>query len=211
VVIAAVLVGIWMWIGPASGQSGSDQISASGSSAPNVDSPADRSDKGSGSVDGSRVTFIGDSVGVAVKPTLLERFPGIDIYAHVNKRLGDLDENFDTVDSAGGLRDIVVVELGTNGTASQDTLDQALDRIGPDRQLIVVIPHGDHDWIAQAADELRDFAAAHPNQVTVADWDSVSAQVTDFAPDGIHPGPQGSGVFADVLEKALQQASQRLG
>jgi lysophospholipase L1-like esterase len=43
----------------------------------------------------------------------------------------------------------------------------------------------------------------------VADWDAAASEVTDFASDGIHPGPRGGRAFARVVHDAIASLVRR--
>lgn len=158
---------------------------------------------------GKDVLVLGDSVTVASREGLQDVLPGVAIDARVNRQLSDVAEKLKELDGRGRLRDVVVVALGINSPASPRVLDQALEAIGPRRTLVLVTPHGDRGWLDQLSEDYRQFAAAHPDRVVVADWDAASRRVTDFAQDGIHPGPQGGRIFAETVKDAIQQASAR--
>lgn len=156
--------------------------------------------------DGTGVLIIGDSVTVAARPSLERTFAGAEIDAAVNQQLVSLDEHLRQAKAEGPLPPVVVVALGTNGGGPRSVLDAALRELGPERKLVLVTPHGDRAWMPEVRDTYARFAAGHPHQVFIADWDSASSRVEDFADDGIHPGPQGGRIFARVVADAVATA-----
>ncbi|WEG08173.1 acyltransferase family protein [Microbacterium horticulturae] len=157
-------------------------------------------------VDGAQIDAIGDSVMLAAAPALLERYPGIRIDAEVSRsmwtapgiigRLGD------------GLRDYVVLGLGTNGAVEGSVLDRVRNELGPDRHLVLVTASAPRAWIPGVNKELRAYAGAHPD-VLVADWAGAIAPHEDLlAGDHIHPGEAGGRYYADAVADAIS-ADQR--
>lgn len=152
---------------------------------------------------GAQTVVVGDSVALASAPGLLAAMPGIGVDAAVGRQLAEAAGVLTALRDADRLRPFVVVALGTNGDFAGHQLDAVLDVIGPDRRLVLVTAHGDRDWMPTVNAKLLAFAELHP-EVALARWDQTSAQVTDFAPDGIHPDEQGGGVFAQTVLDALR-------
>ncbi|MGE5612763.1 MAG: acyltransferase family protein, partial [Bacillota bacterium] len=152
---------------------------------------------------GSNITVLGDSVTVASAPALLDRFPGIRIDAKVGAQLWDAPAEVARLRVQGLLRSYVVVALGTNGDVAPYVLPQIVSAAGPGHWFVLVTAHGDRSWIGPVDAKLRSFAQRTP-RTALADWDAATPAVRDFADDGIHPGPQGGGVFVDVIERALR-------
>lgn len=167
--------------------------------APAPSTPAEGQDEPAQSaLDGKAVTAIGDSVMLAAAPQLVESLPGIDVQAEVGRQMTDAPGFAAELERQGRLRQVVVIGLGTNGEFDPAILDELLEAIGPDRRLVLITAHGERPWIPSVNDALRAFAENRDN-VELRDWDAASRQATDFAPDGIHPGPQGGAVYADLM------------
>lgn len=76
--------------------------------------------------------------------------------------------------------------------------------VGSDRVLVLVNAHGDRTWIPQNNQLLVDFAAAHPDNVVVADWNAMATAHADvLAADGIHPSA-GSDIYAQAVRQSIQ-------
>ncbi|WP_035775342.1 acyltransferase family protein [Arthrobacter sp. H5] len=163
--------------------------------APAVDAPE------AGQLEGPEVTALGDSVMLASAPQLASELPGIDIRAGVGQQMVDAPGTVSELAQSGELRDQVVIGLGTNGDFDAAVLEQVRDAVGPDRVVTVVTAHGPRDWIGSVNRKLVDFAQKHDN-VELADWDAAALSVPDFAQDGIHPGPEGGQVYADLIGRA---------
>lgn len=103
----------------------------------------------------------------------------------------------------GGLPELVVVALGTNGAVTDGQIDQLLTILGPERTLALVTPrNGNYAYVPAL---IR--AAAHrlPRRIELLDWDSLSATHPNwFAPDGIHlGGAAGIAAYARLVASAL--------
>jgi len=164
---------------------------------------------GAPSVDGSRVSAIGDSVMLASAPGLLEALPGIDIDAEVSRSVWAGARIVQERAAAGTLRDYVVIALGTNGPVSTEALEAIVAAAGPERYVILVNAAAPRDWIPGVNRDLAAFAAAH-SRVAVADWAAAIAPHTDLlAADQIHPGAEGGALFAHTVELAVEGAESR--
>src|SRR5690606_27103734 len=106
--------------------------------------------------------------------------------------------------TAGTLRSVLVIGLGTNGPIDRSDLD-ALTQLAQTNKLILVNAHAERDWVPEVNTELEEFAAQHRG-VVLADWDGAIARHPDFlAGDGIHPGPDGGEVYAGCIAAALEE------
>lgn len=155
---------------------------------------------------GTRIDVIGDSVTLAAAPSLLKSMPGINVKADVGRQAKDAPELLGTLHKSGNLRPIVVVSLGTNGKPRQEVWDEVLRAVGPQRTLVLVTPSGDRDWIPEVTESMRRLARDNPDRVKLADWNAARDQVTDFASDGIHPGPQGAALYSSLIKRAAKDA-----
>ncbi|WP_323958995.1 acyltransferase family protein [Arthrobacter sp. JZ12] len=147
---------------------------------------------------GGSVTALGDSVMLAAAPHLVEQMPGIDVQAEVGRQMSEAPALAAELDRQGKLRPVVVVGLGTNGEFDAGVLEELLRAIGPDRKLVLVTAHGAREWVPMVNETMRSFADGRPN-VVLAEWDRAAPSVTDFASDGIHPGPQGGARYAELV------------
>ncbi len=152
---------------------------------------------------GSEVNAIGDSVMLASLPELEAHFPGISVDAEVSRGMGVGVELSERLASDGGLRQVLVVGLGTNGPVDTAELD-ALRASAQGRPLVLVNAHADRDWIPGVNAALAEYADAHRG-VVVADWNgSISrAPSSALAGDGIHPNPNGGELYAACVQQAL--------
>jgi peptidoglycan/LPS O-acetylase OafA/YrhL len=159
---------------------------------------------------GPDISAFGDSVMLASAPALQEKFPGISIDAVVSRQMNKAPDLVQQAKSAGALRKVVLVGLGTNGSISADSLERLRQMIGDDRQLVLVTVQAPRSWTPGVNDTLRAFAAEHPKQVALAEWQgSIAAHLDLLADDQIHPGMSGGRIYADALHRALLGLAER--
>jgi peptidoglycan/LPS O-acetylase OafA/YrhL len=159
-------------------------------------------------ITGDQITAVGDSVMLASAPSLLARFPGIQIDAEVSRGMWKAPGILQGLADRGELRPFVVVALGTNGPIEAAALDEIERVIGPDRHLILVNAFAPRDWIDGVNGELRSYADSHAD-VHIADWSAAISGRTDLlAGDRIHPGNAGGQVFADAVAAAIDAAER---
>ncbi|MCZ0859052.1 acyltransferase family protein [Actinomyces israelii] len=154
---------------------------------------------------GAEVTVVGDSVTVAAAPSLETSLPGVVVDAEVSRSIYAAQSVLETADAAGA-RPCVVVSLATNGPVDTGELDSILDYLGPSRSLVLVTGYGPArtTWIPEADETIRSFAAAHPDQVAVADWEAAAAAHPELLyDDQIHPLPEGGDLYAQTVANAI--------
>ncbi|WP_244294709.1 acyltransferase family protein [Micrococcus aloeverae] len=158
---------------------------------------------------GPDVTLIGDSVSLSAAPTLMEQLPGMLLEAEVGYQIWDAADEIEKLKADGQLSDVVVVALGANGTTHRGDWEKILAAVGEDRLLVLVVPHGPMDWIADVQRQMEAQATAHPDRIVLADWDATAKQhVTDFSADGVHPRADGQAMYAQLVRLTIED---RLG
>ncbi len=218
------------------GQAGAGHAAAIGGSAharlsPAVSSPASRSTGGPDGaasapasasrtaskapparVDGSEVTAVGDSVMVAATPALDQALPGIYVNALVGRQFYAGLQVIEQLKSAGQLRPVVVVGLGTNGTVTAGEISQLFAEIGPGRRLVLVNTYEARSWEQEVNSTLAAAVASHPDTTALANWyGTVDHRTYLLWPDGIHPQPAGGVAYAKMLRAALEKVASLPG
>lgn len=104
----------------------------------------------------------------------------------------------------GHLNKIVVLNLGTNGAMTEQTIDDILNAIGPDRQVYWLTAHvPTKPWQQTVNDEINATAKKHKN-VHVVDWYGMSEKHSEwFASDNVHMGEQGNDNYARLIAKSI--------
>ncbi|WP_426516228.1 acyltransferase family protein [Diaminobutyricibacter sp. McL0618] len=159
---------------------------------------------------GEQIMAIGDSVMLASAPSLQEAFPGIRIDAVVSRQMRAAPGILQAAKSAGTLRKVVLVGLGTNGSISQSTLDEMQQIAGPDHQFVFVTVQAPRGWTDGVNADLDAYAGAHQKTVALAEWKSAITPHLDLlAEDHIHPGSRGGKIYAAVVSDALHRLAER--
>ena len=159
-------------------------------------------------VGGEQISAIGDSVMLAAAPTLQEKFPGIYIDAAVSRSIYVAPEMLRSLVSAGQLRQVLVLALGTNGPIDRDVLDEIRQIIGPDREMVVVNVQAPRNWTPGVNAELSSFALYY-RDVELANWhDAIQPSLNLLAGDQIHFGSAGATIFSATIRDALQRLAE---
>jgi len=156
---------------------------------------------------GLSVTGVGDSVMLAARTAVLSTLPHSLVDAKVGRQADDVFDRIRERKAAGKLGDVVIIHTGTNGVVSTTRL-VALLRLLQDRSRVVLVtPHAQRSWTAQANRAIWNAAKQFPGgNVRVADWNTFSAGHTDwFYADGIHTKSAGSAQYAALLRRTLSR------
>lgn len=151
-----------------------------------------------------KITAVGDSVMADAADSIQKLMPQAYVDAQVGRQGSATPAVLKQLKSQGHLNKIVVLNLGTNGAMSQQTIDDILDVIGPDRQVYWLTAHvPTKPWQQTVNDEITATAKKHKN-VHVVDWYSVSEKHSEwFANDNVHMGEQGNNNYARLIAKAI--------
>jgi len=129
---------------------------------------------------------IGESVMLGAAPQLTAA--GIQVNAAVSRQGKNVAEIAELTRAGGQLGPAVIVQTGTNGSLSHETLARILAALPPEETPLVVFltvraPRG---WIADNNTRIRALPAQYPN-VKVVDWEAESVAIErELAGDGIH-------------------------
>lgn len=151
-----------------------------------------------------RVTAIGDSVMADAADSIQKLMPHAYVDAQVGRQGSATPAVIHQLKAKGQLNQIVVLNLGTNGAMSQQTIDQILSEIGPHRQVYWLTAHvPTKPWQQTVNDEIKETAKQHHN-VHLVDWNAVSANHSEwFANDNVHMGNQGNISYARLIVKSI--------
>lgn len=140
-----------------------------------------------------------------MKSSLEKVRPGIVVDGKVGRQLS---QSFDTVEAhekAGDLGQIVILELGTNGTFTEKKLSQLLDALGDKRQILLVNTRVPRKW-QNEVNNLLAKAAEERDNVTLVDWYAASkGKDAYFAKDGVHLNSKGAAYYAQMLSAAIDK------
>ncbi len=155
------------------------------------------------------MTAVGDSVTLASATALERAMPGIYIDAKLGRQVQTGVAVIQSLVTAGRLRPVVLVSLGTNGDVTAAQLRQLRRVIGPGRELVLVNTFGPEGWEHEVNVALA-AATRHGRRTQLADWDrAIAARTGLLWPDGIHPRPAGATLYAHVALKAIKAGLSR--
>jgi N-formylglutamate amidohydrolase len=159
-------------------------------------------------VTGWMVTAVGDSVMQAAAPALQAALPGIYVDATVSRKMGDGLAEVRMIAAAGGLRRVVLVGLGTNGTVTANQISQMRTVLGPDRWLVLVNTYASRPWEQEVNAAIAKAARRDP-RVLMVDWYSAIEKHTNLLrPDQIRPQPSGGSLYASVVKAVVETVGQ---
>ena len=108
----------------------------------------------------------------------------------------------------GTVRDNVVLHFGTNAGVDEEKLRAVLDRLGPDRRVVVMNLYSSSTFVPGSNEIIARVAGEYPN-VTVGDWHAAaSAQPETLQSDRIHPDIAGMHVYARVVAESFDRLAR---
>ncbi|WP_076460994.1 acyltransferase family protein [Limosilactobacillus caccae] len=151
-----------------------------------------------------QVTAIGDSVMADAASSIQKLMPNAYVDAQVGRQGSATPAVIKQLKANGNLNQIVVLNLGTNGAMTSQTINQILDEIGPGHQVYWVTAHvPTKPWQQTVNNQIKDAAKKHKN-VHVVDWYKVSQGHPEwFAKDSVHMGQSGNESFARLVAKSI--------
>jgi len=154
-------------------------------------------------VTGDEVTVIGDSLMVGVKPYLEKLLPGITVDAKVGRQLKQGSEVIASLENSGLLKNIVVIELGTNGPFTESQLTSLLNSLRNADKIVFINSRVPKPWESTVNSTLSSVLKSYP-KASLIDWYSESRGHDEyFYDDGVHLRPVGAGIYSNLIIDAL--------
>ena len=148
------------------------------------------------------VFAIGDSLMVGAAPDLYHDFPAIDIDAVVGRQWWNAPAVLAGRLAAGPVPPVVIIGLGTNGSWSTGSIQDALRPLG-NRTVVLVSSYVAKPWEQPGNAAVAAVAAGRPH-TCVADWYNLAkAHPRWIGPDGVHPLSPGRQAYADLLRRTV--------
>lgn len=153
-----------------------------------------------------QVSAVGDSIILGSLDGLTEIFPNVLMDGEVGRQLYNSGPVFQSLIDQGVLQDNVVVSLGSNSPFSEAQFDSVMQIIGSTRRVFWLnINEPDQGVVTAVNTMLTQMAAKYAN-ITLLDWNALSAGHDDwFYDDKIHPNPEGTIHYINLISKALLQ------
>ncbi|MDQ6693960.1 MAG: acyltransferase family protein [Chloroflexota bacterium] len=150
-----------------------------------------------------RITAIGDSVMIGAAPELTRVLGNIDIDAAKSRAVSVGIDLLRARSAAGLLGDVVIIHLGNNSYFSAREFDEMMAAAGSGRTVIFMNLKVPRRWEAPDNAVIAAGVKRYPNAVLI-DWRSaIMRQPALLAKDGIHIGPGGARVYAQLVAAAL--------
>jgi hypothetical protein len=165
-----------------------------------TEQPAQPDEPAMESFAGDDITAVGDSVLLGSSRLLKASLPGTDVHATMGWQAADVIRQIKALKSAGSLRAVTLVHLGTNGYVTEDQLRQILSMLSDCKRVVLVNTHVPRRWM-EANNALIDRVAPDFPNVVVVRWSDTSDNQPDyFVSDGVHLTTIGQRVFiTDIM------------
>lgn len=147
-----------------------------------------------------KVTAVGDSVMADASGSIQEVIPHSYVDAKVGRQGSEAPDVINHLKEDHHLQKIVVVNLGTNGAMTPQTVQQILDSIGSGHQIYWVNAHiPTKDWQAAVNKQILQVAKKRKD-VYLVNWYGLSKQHPEwFAQDGVHMNDKGNAQFTRLI------------
>ena len=146
------------------------------------------------------VTAIGDSIILDAEPYLTADLPGVSVDGQVSRQFSAGIDVVRADRAAGSLGDVLVVELGTNGTVTASDFDAMMQAAAGVRRVVFVNVDVPRAWAAADDAVLVDGVARYPGIARLADWNALAGGHPEwFTADGVHLTPPGAQALAALI------------
>ena len=154
------------------------------------------------------LTAIGDSVLLDVSSDLQDVVPGTVVQGRVGRQVTEVPSIVNSLKSQGQLAHNVLLNIGTNGTVTNEQAEQVVKLIGKDRQIFWVTAHvPTQSWQNAVNAQIEKTAKKHPN-VHVIDWHARALNHSDwFAADNVHPNNTGNVQLTNLIANRIAEVN----
>jgi hypothetical protein len=148
------------------------------------------------------VSTVGDSIMLDIQPDLQVDIPGIHVDGLVSRQFETGIGIVQADRAAGTLGNVLVVELGTNGTVTSSDFDAMMQAASGVKRVIFVNVNVPRPWMAPDNAVLAAGVARYPGVAVLADWNTLSAGHPEwFTPDEVHLEPAGAAAMAALITR----------
>ncbi|WP_421429701.1 acyltransferase family protein [Lactiplantibacillus plantarum] len=154
------------------------------------------------------LTAIGDSVLLDVSSDLQDVIPGTVVQGRVGRQVTEVPGIINSLKSQGQLAHNVLLNIGTNGTITDDQAEQVVKLIGKNRQIFWVTAHvPTQSWQNQVNAQIAKTAKKHAN-VHVIDWHGRAQNQSGwFADDNVHPNTTGNRQLTNLIANRIAEVN----
>ena len=148
------------------------------------------------------VTAVGDSIMLDIQPYLTADVPGVSVDGLVSRQF---DAGIDVVQAdraAGTLGNVLVVELGTNGTVTPGDVAAMMQAASGVTRVVFVNVCVPRPWEAGDNAVLAAAVAQYPGVAVLADWYTLASSHPEwFDADQVHLEPAGAAALAALIAR----------
>jgi hypothetical protein len=146
------------------------------------------------------VSAVGDSILLDIQPYLETDVPGTQIDGLVSRQFESGIAVVQAERAAGTLGNVLVVELGTNGTVTPTDFDDMMQAAAGVTRVVFVNMNVPRPWEAPDNAVLAAGVARYPGVAVLADWNGLSVGHPEwFTPDQVHLQPAGAQALAGLV------------
>ncbi|MGB7050999.1 MAG: hypothetical protein WBG41_05470 [Acidimicrobiales bacterium] len=143
---------------------------------------------------------VGDSLMIDIQPYLEADLPGVTVDGMVSRQFEAGIAVVQTARAAGRLGNVLVVELGTNGSVTSSDVDAMMQAAAGVRRVVFVNVDVPRSWETADNAALAAGVARYPGVAVLADWYSLSNDHPAwFDPDQVHLQPAGAQAMAALI------------
>jgi hypothetical protein len=141
---------------------------------------------------------------VGAADALNQSIPNLGIDAVEGRQMDDLIATARTLQAEGALGQIVVVQMGANGTVSAAQFNTLMQLFG--QRSVIVLNAKVPRWWQDPNDAVIAAGVKRDPHAVLIDWRAASSSHPDFFyEDGIHLRPEGATFYANLVASAISR------
>ncbi|MBC2257457.1 SGNH/GDSL hydrolase family protein [Listeria booriae] len=149
-----------------------------------------------------KTVAIGDSIMIDVEGGLESAIPDVKVDGEVGRQLKAAIPLADEYKSYNKKGSAVILELGTNGSFSKESLEELLNKFDK-ADIYVVNVRVPRDWEKQVNDILAETVPQYKN-ATLVDWYSLASKHSGyFGDDGVHLTEAGTTAWVNLVTEKM--------
>ncbi|MBC2116685.1 SGNH/GDSL hydrolase family protein [Listeria booriae] len=149
-----------------------------------------------------KTVAIGDSIMIDVEGDLESAIPDVKVDGEVGRQLKAAIPLADEYKSYNKKGSAVILELGTNGSFSKESLEELLNKFDK-ADIYVVNVRVPRDWEKQVNDILAETVPQYKN-ATLVDWYSLASKHSGyFGDDGVHLTEAGTTAWVNLVTEKM--------
>jgi len=146
------------------------------------------------------VTAVGDSIMLDIQSDLQADIPGVRVDGLVSRQFETGIGVVQADRAAGTLGNVLVVELGTNGTVTPADVTAMMQAAAGVKRVVFVNVDVPRSWEAEDNAVLAAGVAQYPGVAVLANWYALSVDHPEwFEPDQVHLDPAGAQALATLI------------